>query len=66
MRNRIRDAEGLRRYIDPTPDEEAAIVAMDVRLDEHDVRQTRGCELHGIANMPRLTARARRSTRGCR
>jgi len=32
MRNRIRDAEGLRRYIDPTLEEEAAIVELASRF----------------------------------
>lgn len=32
MRNRIRDAEELRRYIDPTPEEEAAIVDLASRF----------------------------------
>lgn len=32
MRHRIRDAEGLRRYIEPTPDEEAAIVDLARRF----------------------------------
>ena len=32
MRNRIRDAEGLRAYIDPTPEEEAAIVDLASRF----------------------------------
>lgn len=32
MRNRIRDAEALRRYVDPTPEEEEAIVELASRF----------------------------------
>lgn len=32
MRHRIRDAEGLRRWIDPTPEEESAIAALATRF----------------------------------